>query len=358
MKRGFFLNCIIFLLFSCGDGNKFYSTDMCLITNNQNRTKTVALHSVSDISSYVNGLLCIDNYLVVIQQNKDSVFKIIDTRNDSVVSCFGKVGHSGDEFLNIPQRVYFVRGKDGHPLLCVQEKMHTKIIDLIRSIKYNKCFINAIIKENKDFLFYYTFHLPDGNCLNYKKISYEDARDNVYIKPIFYIDGESKMEWDVFPNIITSDFPNLFDCAYSMNVQITPTGKYVVGIQNFIDIVTIINIDRNKSIGIINPSSYTLEDMESDFNKKNISENLKWYNTSSCVTDHCFMVLKDGRFYRDVVNEDSESGNSVIYTYDWNGKLLSSYTMNKRVTNIAYCDITNKLYVIGSSNKLYSCILK
>jgi len=137
-----------------------------------------------------------------------------------------------------------------------------------------------------------------------------------------------------------------------------PNGKYVVGIQNFVDAMTIFNLDENKTIGIINPDSYTLEDIESEFNENNISEKLRWYNTTGCVTDQCFIVLKDGRFYRDVVNEDSETGNSVVCKYDWNGKLLSSYVLNKRATYIAYCDMTDKLYVIGSSNKLYSCNLK
>jgi len=160
------------------------------------------------MSSFTRGLLCVDNYLILVQQNRDSIFKIIDSRNDSVVSCFGKVGHSRGEFINIPQKVYCIRGKDGHPLICVQEIMRTKIIDLTKSIECNKCFVKEIIKEDKDFLFYYTYYSPNSSCFNYKTISYEDARDNVYIKPLFYNDGESPKEWDVFPNIITSEFSN------------------------------------------------------------------------------------------------------------------------------------------------------
>ena len=143
-----------------------------------------------------------------------------------------------------------------------------------------------------------------------------------------------------------------------MMVYVSPNGKHAVGIQNLIDMVTIFDIEHNRSIGIVNPASYTLNDLESDFNENNIKEKLIWYNTSGCATDNCFMVIKDGDFYRNVAHEDSEDGTSVINCYDWNGEKRFSYVVNKKLNYIAYNDKTGVLYAISNSDILYSSKLK
>ena len=87
-------------------------------------------------------------------------------------------------------------------------------------------------------------------------------------------------------------------------------------------------------------------------------EKLIWYNTSGCATDNCFMVIKDGDFYRNVAHEDSEDGTSVINCYDWNGEKRFSYVVNKKLNYIAYNDKTGVLYAISNSDILYSSKLK
>ena len=344
-------------LFSCSHGDSYYSPDEILVDERVECVDSVILKNVKELSSVVVGLYSIDHYLILVQNNRDSVLQVVDMNNGSFLASFGKIGRAKTEFQSVPQKVYCIRDKNGNPMLCIQENACTKIVDIKKSICANTCVISKIIKEKKDYLFDYTYHLGEQECFNYKTVSYEDARDEVYIEPKFYME-DSDEKWEIFPQIITPAFSNIVDCAYAMMVYVSPNGKHAVGIQNLIDMVTIFDIEHNRSIGIVNPASYTLNDLESDFNENNIKEKLIWYNTSGCATDNCFMVIKDGDFYRNVAHEDSEDGTSVINCYDWNGEKRFSYVVNKKLNYIAYNDKTGVLYAISNSDILYSSTLK
>ena len=308
--------------FSCSHGDSYYSPDEILVDERVECVDSIILENVKELSSVVVGLYSIDHYLILVQNNRDSVLQVIDMNNNSFVTSFGKVGRARNEFQNIPQRVYCIKDEKGKPMLCIQENTCTKLVDIEKSVETSECVMSKVIKEKKDYLFDYTYHFAGNKCFNYKTVSYEDARDEVYIEPKFYME-DSDEKWEIL-----------------------------------IDMVTIFDIEHNRSIGIVNPASYTLNDLESDFNENNIKEKLIWYNTSGCATDNCFMVIKDGDFYRNVAHEDSEDGTSVINCYDWNGEKRFSYVVNKKLNYIAYNDKTGVLYAISNSDILYSSKLK
>ena len=360
-RKKFFIlgSCVLCIaFFSCNHEDAYYNPDVVKVDKNDGYTDSISLQYVKDLPSISEGISCIDNYLILTQNNKDSVFLVMDINSGSFIASFGKVGHARNEFHITPRRVYCIRNEKGEPILCIQDDACTKVVDIKKSVKANNCVISKIIKEKKDYLFDHTYHFAVDKCFNYKTVSYEDARDAIYIKPMFYMNNNTDNEWNIFPQIITPIFSNVVNCAYSMRMLVSPNGKYAVGIHNFIDIVTIFDISENESIGIINPNSYTLRDMESDFNKDNINEKLIWYNTSGCATDHSFMVIKNGDLYRNVAYNDGEEGSSVINWYDWSGEKRASYIANKRLGNIVYHEETGVLYAISYANKLYSCKLR
>ncbi len=356
-KIALFLCIFCAAFFSCNHGDTYYNPDERCIEKRTRYTDSIILQNANELPCAVVGLYSINNFLILVQNNRDSVFRVIDMSNGSFLASFGKIGRARNEFQSVPQKVYCIRDKKGTPMLCVQENACTKIVDIKKSICVNNCVISDIIKEKKDYLFDYTYHLGEKECFNYKTVSYEDARDEVYIEPMFYMDNSEK-KWEIFPQIITPVFSNIVDCAYAMTVYVSPNGKYAVGIQHMIDMVTIFDIVGNKSIGIINPDSYTLEYLEKEVNEKNIRDKLIWYNTSGCVTDNGFIVLKDGDFYKNVAHEEGEEGSSVINYYNWNGEKLFSYLLNKKINYIAYNENQGIVYAISNADKLYSCKLK
>lgn len=346
---------VVFVAFQgCGSREDlYYNPDKILVDERNDYTDSIILKDVNELYNEVKGLYSIDNYLILVQDNKDSIFQVLDINSGTCLASFGKVGHAHNEFQSSPWKVYCVRDEKGEPMLCIQDIKCTKVVDIKKSVDEGNCVISKIIKEKKDYLFDYTYYFAENKWFNYKTVSYEDARDLVYIKPMFYMNNETDNGWDLFPQIINPTVTSLVECAYAMNLFVSPNGRYVVGIQNYIDNVTVFDISKKRSIGIINPDSYTLQDLESEFNENNIKEKLIWYNTSGCATDNYFMVIKDGDFYRNVAHEDSEDGTSVINWYDWTGEKQSSYVLNKKLSYIAYDEKTSILYAISNANKLY-----
>lgn len=355
-KKNFVLGlgilCLVF--FSCNNKDTYYNPDVVKVDKNDDYSVSISLLHVKDLPSISRGITCIDNYLILTQENRDSIFQVIDTTNGTSIASFGKVGRSRNEFSGIPLRVYCIRNEKGEPQLCIQQDLCTKIVDIKKSVETNNCVISKIIKENKFYLFDYTFHFAGNKWFNYKTVSYEDARDKEYTKPMFYMNDDTDNEWNIFPQIITPTYSNVVDCAYAMNVLVSPNGKYAVGIHNFIDIVTIFDINNLKSIGIVNPNSYTLKDMENEFNEDNIDDKLMWYNTSGWAANNSFMVIKAEVLYQIVAEDENEEGTCTINWYDWNGEKQASFIANKKLNYIAYNEKTGILYAISYANKLYS----
>lgn len=98
-----------------------------------------------------------------------------------------------------------------------------------------------------DIYFNHTFHVGDNAKFIYKQVSYEDARDAVYIPPLYYlVTGDTKFEWNIHPNIINPEWSNMVDAAYSNVVWIKPDGSKAISVPNFIDIVNIFDLSKKR----------------------------------------------------------------------------------------------------------------
>jgi len=349
---------IVLLFVSCRPEKAYYKPDIIINENGIERVDSIALHHVRDIHNMVYGLYSIDEYLILVQNNRDTLFQVYDTRNDSLIAHFGKIGHAHNEFQRVPVKAYCISNENNLPMLCIQEEACTKLIDVKASIETNKCVIAETLKDDKNFAFYYTFHIGNKKCFNYKTVSYEDARDHIYIKPAFYMNNDSDKGWDIFPQIINPTYSSVVEYAYLMKVLTSPNGKYVVGINQLIDFVTIFDLPKNKTIGIINSDSYTFENMETVFNENNIGEKVICFNISGCATDNSFFVLKDGDLYENIAQNENEEGYTIISRYEWSGNKRSSYVLDKKLIYIAYNENTGILYAISAADKLYSFKLR
>ena len=342
---------------SCNLSTKYYNPDEVLYSGGKGNGEIVELKDYHAMETGIRNINCIDEYLIITQEDKDSIFLIIDSRNDSILTQFGSVGHARNEFESIPWSIYCIRDKMGNPLLCIGETACTKIVNLKKSVSQKKCVVDNVIKDGKDGFFYKTYHLNKTSRFIHKEISYIDPRDGVFIKPEFFMEGQNTYTWEIFPEIIKSSMPNIVDCAYASLMFISPDASKAICMHNYIDVVTIFDFEKNRSTGIVNPHSYTFEDAGTKLNEDNIKDSLRWYNTSACVTNNRFLVLKDGSLYKDVAHKTSPEGVTVINSYSWDGDLQNSYCLNRDIFDIAYCEQSQKLYAIDLGNKMYHIIL-
>ena len=362
MKKNYFLFVVICVIFlSCNTSPRLYNPDVVMYKNIKSRIDSLQLHEVLDINADVRNLLCIDKYLIISQDNSDTLFWVVDTSEDSIIARFGRIGHASNEFSSTPEIVYCARDVDGSPLLCVLEEVCTKIIDLRKSIESNKCIMSDVIEEKKNSFFYHTYHLAGRKCFKNKIVSYNDPRDEIYFPPEFcYIDEDIK-KWNIYPEIIKPQFKSSVIGDYYNTISVSPNGMYVASMNYHIDIITIFDLKEKRAIGIVNPNSYTYDFLENEINESNVNEKIRLFNTSVCATDKHYVVLEDGRTLRER-GIDNERGNEnvglKVCGYDWKGNCQFAYNVDKNISYIAYDEITNKIYATDIFNgKLYNCIL-
>lgn len=336
-------------LFSCGTSNKLYNPDALLLKEEKSVIDSIHLERMWISHSPVLDIKCIDPYLVLIQYNKDTLFTVIDSSSDTIMARFGQIGRARNEFLNYPEIAYCVRGEDGSPLLCVQEELCTKIVDLRKSIETNQCIIIDAIKETDNSLFHHIYHLGKDDLFVYKTLSYEDPRDEIFEEPEFYITGNYSKKWRIFPRVIKPQYTNIVDCAYYNDVSISPDTKHVLSMYCFWDMMTIFDISNNMATGIVSPQSYTLEFLESEITESNAPEELIWYNTSSCATDQHFLVIEDGGLYA----KDRSANPSLVCGYNWDGHLRFTYMLDQRIAKIAYSEDNQMLYAVNFEDELF-----
>lgn len=317
-------------------------------------TKSDTLHydSAMEMYSKVDVLNCIDDYLIITNANKDTLFTVIDMRNDSVVAKFGSIGHARNEFLTNPVFNYCLRDKNSSPLVYVLDRKSTKVIDLEKSIAANKCVLSKVIKEDKDFFFYQPYYVSDTLCFVYKSVTYDDPRDNIYFPPEFYITGKENFKWNIYPEIIKPEYPNAVDIAYYNIVKPKPDGSKVLSVSLFMDIVMLFDLHTKVATGYVNPDSYTFSYINDNSDEASVKETIKLYHGATCVTDNHFVIEEGEKLYIDHYKEKGENGYTAINMYTWNGKLEKSYVIDKKVREIAYYEKTKTLYAIGSENRL------
>lgn len=332
---------------------EYFNPDKIAKCETPSKSDTIHYESVTEMFSEVYRLNCIDDYLIISNENKDTLFTVIDMRTDSVVAKFGCIGHARNEFLTNPFFIYCLRDKKQSPLVGVLDQKSTKIIDLKKSIEANKCILADFIKEDKDYFFYQPYHLNDSVSFVHKAVTYKDARDNKYFPPEFYMTGKENFKWNIYPDIIEPKYPNAVDAVYSNMIMPKPDGSKILCVSGLMDIVMLFDLSTKTSIAITNPNSYTFSYVNENSDEASIKNTLRFYHGAIFATDSYFGIVEDKILYLDHLKKDDENGYSTISLYNWDGKLEKSYVIDKKVHEIAYCERNKTLYAISYENRLF-----
>lgn len=342
---------IVFVLLGLGSCNdsKFYSVDLtCEVSSPDNKDSLFHEWTMKNYSE-IRNILCTDKYLIVIQNNNDTIFKILDVTNDSIIACFGQVGRAKNEFSQIPFFYYTTSDKVGNNLLCVQEHNITKVIDIEKSIQNNKCILRRTMFENYHPITHASFYITPQNKVVDKKVSAPDYRDSYREKPIYiyYKGKKEEKKWEVYPQMVNADEPGLLSLLYVDKFYVRNDGSKALSMMKHIDYMTIFDFNTYKTIGIVDANSYNFDFFNDEVTSKNHMEKLKIYNMAASVTDDCIFLLKDGRLYKEMLEASDDIFPSHLNIYNWDGKLLSCFIMDKSLWDIAYVKNTNVLYGVS-----------
>ena len=187
-KNIIFVVALCISLCSCDSLHKFYNPDVQRDKDVRTCCDTLRLNEVQSLSAVVYNLLCIDDYLIMAQRDKRAIFRVLDVSTDVELAAFGQLGHAQNEFEEFPfsnWQIYCTRDEKGAPMLCVQDGICTKVIDLRKSIETKNCVIANVIKDKNESRFHNTYHLSCQKQFVYKRASFDDPRDHIYLKVVF-----------------------------------------------------------------------------------------------------------------------------------------------------------------------------
>jgi len=303
----------------------------------------------------IKSIASLGNKIICTVDRKDSIFYIYDAGQDSSIASFGFLGHANSEFLNVPYRIDCLQDGNGiERILICDGRKETKSINLTASIKSGACIIDTMIKCKADKNESYIYPLTDDNVFVYTGVTYDDARDNNFYPPSFFVfkDNKELKKWDLYPTIVQKEScQNIIFLTYDHIVLISPDRKRAIEVMHFIDLFNVFDFAQMSVTGFNTDGSYTFSDIQNKVDETNGPEFIKFFNVDACVTDKNIFILKDGRSTGDV--DGNKIAKQSIVVYDWSGNIIKSVNIKESLTNITYNEGTSCLYGLDDKGAVF-----
>lgn len=357
MRKAFILSFIVYLfLTACSERDQYYKTDVIKETFRAKPCDTIVGQEVNLYGILMpNGIQCVDSLLILISKD-EPLIRVYNTYTDSIISQFGYIGHSKEEFIHPPLYCYFGVAGNGKTFMYLPDDQNpTKEVDLEASMGNKSVVVNRVIKHD-----YYDesafFCVDSAAILMYRDLSpVDDIRDEMWNPPYWEIQSPNKNEVvSVFPEIIVGN-GDIIPFVYKMSVGLKPDHTKFVTVNTSQDLFTITDVKNCKTIGVKGNDFYNLEYIQNVFQSMGLLDainKLKVYNIGCCVSDDYIFCLHDGK--REASKIDIMEGlEPIVNVYDWTGDFVTSFMLKEPICVIAYNACTHKLYGLSYNYELF-----
>lgn len=367
------LTFMLCLVSSCKNEDRIYCPDAKKTYQEEAVIDTLKGERIKELITGTNGLLVKDSLLLVITGDDKKIFSVINLNTDSVIAEFGAVGQSRDELTDIPFMpiCYFLNEGDSVSL-CVNRDgtQITKIFDFNTSVANNKLICKRTIEHKlkdidnstESFLYW----VGGNRTLVYSPVSGKDDNNNYTVPPyVAMYEGKDMKQKH-------SDYSSVIDCGngagfiYNAIPIINTSKRKFVEVVTMFDQFTITDYDKMSSLGVVEESSVTLEDVEALLKQYTDREerynHIRFYNCNVCTSDKYIVLLQHVNSSLEKVMENIETpGSSFIVKvkfFDWDGNYIKSFIIKESLFNIAFDDRTNTLIAQDNNNYLYKYKVK
>ena len=352
---------IVFLSFSsCKENEGVYSPDRIISYLEEEVNDTIAGRLFKGIPiANVEGIEIVDSFLIVIQDNTNSIFSIYNLDTDSVIAQIGSIGHSKSELGFIPMSYYFMRERN-KVLMCIQDIYTpvTHIYDLCESVRQNKLVHHKTIKHKisqaSDNIIYYIG--GEKNILCQGPYS-EDIRDG-YSKPPYIAMFKGADETDrisYFTGIVGKDI-STSGLVFGNTSAISILNHKIVQVPYIFDQLNIIDYERKSTTGIVERNCYNYKAIEdiisqySDFDE--FIKHVTYYNINISTSDNYIALLQDGVCPISECETHAPHPTKIKF-FSWEGAYKKTYLVKERLRHIAFDDRTGILIGVDMDNNIY-----
>ena len=291
-----------------------------------------------------------DSLLIFSTGNPDGQIQVYSVNSLNNIGLFCKKGRAHNEMLNVDISTEQVYKKNGNIILIVYEHPNTIYeLDITNSIKSNRTIIenkfeNSAISEGDVIVLSNDYNYR----LEYNQNIYDgDEIKHVPSKYIVYKD-DKKTTCDLFAKqLMAVQNDNHKEFPYMGHLQKHPKHNLVIKKFTHLDYLLFMDLDKNHFYAIHQKGSLTFSDTYMD--------EAPWalHFTDGAASEKYFMaVYRNGEYAHKTMDGDYHVPEVLIF--DWSGKYINGFKLDRFVTNIEYDETKNVLYALDYKEQLYA----
>lgn len=335
MKLCFYGFCVSVILYSCSEKEKNSLNDERFPINNKLLASDFSLPD--DSIGNPMAMLVVDTLLILDDQSKGYLYKVINLKTERIIAHLGSVGKGPGEFLQ-PTLFELIPGRK--PVLGIYDR---------RTWAYSEMHLDSAL-ENRSYLpkvRFGKFHT------NYSSVS--KLKDNVFVGTGIFnnryaIANDSgrivsyAMEYPYkgeFKRATAADIA----FAFQGQIKVKPDGKkFVLTIFNSpnAEIVSFNNGKLSKLVDLYYGAPSFVPESGNGVISVNFKAENAWGFIDVSVSDKFIYLLYSGRTRKEY--RSSFWASNTVLVYDWDGNPIAKYALDRDVKAIAVDEADGRIY--------------
>lgn len=311
-----------------------------------------------------NFTLC-DSFFIFLTEDPSGQL-LVYSKEWSFLGSYCSKGRAKNEIISpsFLSRQVFIDEGGTVSIPLIEQRARIKVIDVTQSIKMQR----TIVSNQRDCNSIYYLLLDDdiNSTLEFFTPTYDRYYADVIETPYFEIKrmgSEKGKRIELYPKVMNLE--DMMDATYFYmgGLYKHPTRNMVIQPLYYMDYIIFLDIDNKKYFGIHQTGSLSFDDRitavqdvetEDDYYLLHEGKVLDYHYKDVFCSDSFFMVLYCAGDYSLNV-EDPSLSKPELLLFDWEGNLLRSMKLAKRINSIIYDANTSTLYGLDrNEGHLYS----
>lgn len=291
-----------------------------------------------------------DSLLLVETTDPSSQLKVISCNTLTPLAGLCSKGRAKNEFNKARSYCKQIFEKDGDKYLIISDNSYEmKCINITQSLRKKSTVVSEVFQPIVNGQDGYSLYLPNKNrWFTHYKLSYEDPRDEIFFPPRFVISDEDKdnsTELPVFGRIMHlpphTSYPFYI---YRGCMRIKPDQSKVVFGHYYMPYMFVFDLNESNYFAIHSMGKISFED---DYPDDDIT-NIDCCISDICTTDEYIIALCPNGKQNGYIPNNLRP---MIRIFTWEGECVSSFTLDKVVSIIAFDEINKVIFAQDNVNE-------
>ena len=351
MRKIVFLPLMAFALLSCKEKSKFLVDVHELDFRNKTSNVIHGQTAISEIPG-VDEFVLFDTLLIFDTNDPSGQLKVYSKNSYRLLGAYCPMGRARNEFINtLPTTDQIYYNRQGHVVFPVMDKPDVlKEVDITESLTQGYTVVLDVrecLPFNKGVVVYL------DNNLDYKfefvRNKFEAHEEKNSVPSIYRLIEPSgkETELEIFSSMVDNISEKRSIAPYSGTLYKHPDRNIVVQNFSYMEYLLFFDFDKGTRFAIHQKDAPTFDGV---YEGKGREDYFSF--TDAATSDKYFMIIYwRGDYFLDVPKRE---GNNEVLVFDWNGKYITGFKMDRKVSRIEYDESRHILYALDATETLYA----